>query len=362
MLKYFLILLILFLPVVILSGKKDQAHPVVTFARVVRVSCFLLAIVLLVCLTSLFFGSSPIDVFSVLQWLTAGGDGVGTGLSSTDETILFSIRLPRIVFAGIVGGALAAAGVVFQGLLRNPLADPYILGISSGAAVGALGVLLLGIGFAPVISGSAFLGALFTIFLVYGIARTKTELHSTTLLLSGVIVNAFFSAVIMFLIATASDRSLHNAMFWLMGDLSLAGWREILLAGLFLIFGFSVIFIYARHLNLIAVSEETAKQLGVHVEQTKIILLLAASLITGVAVSVSGIIGFVGLIVPHMMRMLLGSDHRLLLPASVLFGSAFLIVTDTFARTLIAPAELPVGVITALCGAPYFIYLLRRRT
>jgi iron complex transport system permease protein len=222
--------------------------------------------------------------------------------------------------------------------------------------------LLVGISFIPLgISGSAFLGALATIILVYGIARIKNELHSTTLLLAGVIVNAFFSAVIMFLITTASDKSLHNAMFWLMGDLSLAEWREIALAGLFLIFGFIVIFANARHLNLLAISEETAKQLGVNVEKTKIILLLAASLVTGVAVSVSGIIGFVGLIVPHMMRMLLGSDHRLLLPASILFGSAFLIVADTFARNLIAPAELPVGVITALCGAPYFIYLLRRK-
>jgi iron complex transport system permease protein len=360
MLKYFFILLLLFLPVAILSGKKGMRNQVATSARVIRVSCFLLAVVALAMLTSLFFGSSPIDAFSVLQWLAAG-DSAGSGLSATDATIVFSIRLPRIVFASIVGGALAAAGVVFQGLLRNPLADPYILGISSGAAVGALGVLLLGVGLAPVVSGSAFLGALLTIILVYGIARTKTEIQSTTLLLSGVIVNAFFSAVIMFLIATASDKSLHNAMFWLMGDLSLAGWREIFLAGLFLTFGFGVIFIYARHLNLIAISEETAKQLGVHVERTKVILLLAASLITGVAVSVSGVIGFAGLIVPHMMRMLIGADHRLLLPASVLFGSAFLIVADTFARTLIAPAELPVGVITALCGAPYFIYLLRRK-
>jgi iron complex transport system permease protein len=322
----------------------------------------LLAVVFLVALASLFFRSSPIDAFSVFQWLTAAGNETGVGLSATDETILFSIRLPRIVFAGIVGGALAAAGVVFQGLLRNPLADPYILGISGGAAVGALSALLLGIGFLPLgVSGSAFLGALVTIVLVYTIARTKNELHSTTLLLAGVIVNAFFSAVIMFLITTASDKSLHNAMFWLMGDLSLAEWREIIMAGLFLIFGFLVIFIYARHLNLMAISEETAKHLGVNVEQTKVILLLVASLITGVAVSVSGIIGFVGLIVPHMIRILLGSDHRLLLPSSVLFGSAFLIVADTFARTVIAPAELPVGVITALCGAPYFIYLLRRK-
>jgi iron complex transport system permease protein len=361
MLKYFFLFFVLLLPVFILSGKRDKIDKVVTLGRVVRVGVLLLAVVFLVSLTSLFFGSSQIDMFSAFQWLTSGSNETG-GLSETDETILFSIRLPRIIFAGIVGGALAAAGVVFQGLLRNPLADPYILGISGGAAVGALAALVLGIGFLPLgISGSAFLGALATIVLVYGIAKTKNELHSTTLLLAGVIVNAFFSAVIMFMISTASDKSLHNAMFWLMGDLSLAEWREIALAGFFLILGFMVIFIYARHLNLMAISEETAKQLGVNVEQTKIILLLAASLITGVAVSVSGIIGFVGLIVPHMMRMLLGSDHRLLLPSSVLFGSSFLVVADTFARNIIAPAELPVGVITALCGAPYFIYLLRRK-
>jgi iron complex transport system permease protein len=362
MLKYVFLPLILFLPVFILSSSRGKFDQAVTLARVMRVSLFLLTVVFLVSIASIFFGSSQIDTFSILQWLISGKNETGIGLSSTDKTILFSIRLPRIIFAGIVGGSLAAAGVVFQGLLRNPLADPYILGISGGAAVGALGALLLGIGFLPLgVSGSAFLGALVTIVLVYSIARTKNELHSTTLLLAGVIVNAFFSAVIMFLITTASDKSLHNAMFWLMGDLSLAEWREITLAGLFLIFGFVVIFIYARHLNLIAISEETAMQLGVNVEQTKIILLLAASLVTGVAVSVSGIIGFVGLIVPHMMRIVVGSDHRLLLPSSVLFGSSFLIVADTFARTIIAPAELPVGVITVLCGAPYFIYLLRRK-
>ena len=360
MLKYFLLFFVLLLPVIILSGKKGKMNQVVTAGRVAGVGSLLLTVVFIVALTSLFFGSSDIDASSIFQWLISGGNEAGTGLSDTDETILFSIRLPRIIFAGIVGGALAAAGVVFQGLLRNPLADPYILGISGGAAVGALTALMLGI--LPLgVSGSAFLGAIVTIVLVYGIAKTKNELQSTTLLLAGVIVNAFFSAVIMFLISTASDKSLHNAMFWLMGDLSLAEWREIALTGLFLLLGFMVIFTYARHLNLMAISEETAKQLGVNVEQTKIILLLAASLITGVAVSVSGIIGFVGLIVPHMMRILLGSDHRMLLPASILFGSSFLIVADTFARNLIAPAELPVGVITALCGAPYFIYLLRRK-
>ena len=358
--KSLLILLVLFLPLVLLS-RKGEGGRIATPARVIRVSAFLLALVGAVSLISLFCGSSPIDLHNVVRWLGSGAPDTGPFLSATDQIILFSIRLPRIVFAGIVGGALAAAGVVFQGLLRNPLADPYILGISSGAAVGALCALLLGIGFSLGVSGSAFLGALLTIALVYSIARTKTELHSTTLLLAGVIVNAFFAAVIMFLIATASDKSLHNAIFWLMGDLSLAQWREILTAGMALMIGFVIIFIHARHLNLIAISEETAKQLGVPVEQTKIILLLAASLITGVAVSLCGIIGFAGLIVPHMMRMLLGSDHRLLLPASVLFGSAFLIAADTFARTIMSPAELPVGVITALCGAPYFIYLLRRK-
>ncbi len=360
MMKYILLLGVLFLPLAVLSRKVSGASSFVTPGRVIRVSLFLLAVVLAIAAISLFFGSSPIDVAAAVRWLLSGADTVHPW-SATDQTILFSIRLPRIVFAGIVGGSLAAAGVVFQGLLRNPLADPYILGISSGAAVGALCALLLGVAFAPGVSGSAFLGALLTVILVYGIARTRTELHSATLLLAGVIVNAFFGAVIMFLIATAGDKKLHNAMFWLMGDLSLALWPEIFLAGVFLLVGFVLIFINARALNLIAVSEETAGQLGVPVERTKTLLLLAASLITGVAVSVSGIIGFAGLIVPHLMRMLLGSDHRLLLPSSVLFGGAFLMVADTLARTILAPSELPVGVITALCGAPYFIYLLRRK-
>lgn len=355
-----MIVVILSLPILLLSGKRTGKTSVATFRRVLRVSFLFLTVLLMVLLVSLFAGSSPGSLFSFLHSAVFWSRSPFESLSSTDQTILFSIRLPRILFAGVVGGSLAVAGVVFQSLLRNPLADPYVLGISSGAAVGALAALLLGIGFSPGVSGLAFLGALLTIFLVYGIARTKTELHSTTLLLSGVIVNAFFSAIIMFLIATAGDRSLHNAMFWLMGDLSLAGWKEILMIGLFLFFGFFLIFIHAKDLNLIAVSEETASQLGVPVEKTRMLLLLAASLITGVSVSVSGIIGFAGLIVPHILRMLLGSDHRLLLPASVFFGSSFLIAADTFARTLIFPAELPVGVITALCGAPYFIYLMRR--
>ncbi len=334
----------------------------VTLSRVIRVSLILCVVVLFVSLISLFIGPSEFGTFPYLKALFSGLYRGDFNVSETDKTIIFSIRLPRIIFAGLVGAALSVAGVVFQGLLRNPLADPYILGISGGSAVGAIIAILTGLNiFLFGIPGMAFMGALITILMVYGIAKTKKEIHSTTLLLAGVIVNAFFSAIIMFLISTTGERDLHSVMFWLMGDLSLSEWKEIILTGLFLMIGLTVIYSYSRHLNLIVTGEETAMQLGVNVERTKKILLVAASLITGVAVSVSGIIGFVGLIIPHMMRMLLGSDHRLLLPASALFGCSFLIVADTVARTIISPAELPVGVITALCGAPYFIYLLRRK-
>jgi len=357
-----------FLPIFILSSisilaiTSSKADKVVTLSRVIRVSLFFLAVIIVVSASSMLVGSSQIGTLSILKRLLSGWYEGDKSLLPMEKTILFSIRLPRIIFAGIVGASLSVAGVVFQGLLRNPLADPYILGISGGSAVGAIIAIVTGISIIPLgTPGLAFLGALLTIILVYGIARTKKEIHSTTLLLAGVIVNAFFTALIMFLISITSDRSLHSVMFWMMGDLSLAEWNEIMLTGLFLVSGFIVIYIYSKHLNLIVTGEETAMQLGVNVEQTKKILLLAASLVTGVAVSVSGIIGFVGLIIPHMMRMMLGSDHRLLLPSSLLFGSSFLIVADTIARTIIAPAELPVGVITAMCGAPYFIYLLRRK-
>ena len=359
--KYFPLILILS-SISALAVKRDKTGKIATLRRVCLITLFLFFIFLAVSALSLLIGPSRIDAFFLLdRFLSGWGEG-NIDLFSMEKTILFSIRMPRIIFAGIVGAALALAGVVFQGLLRNPLADPYILGISGGSAVGAIIAIIAGMSIVPFgIPGSAFLGALSTIILVYGIAGTKKELHSATLLLAGVIVNAFFSAVIMFLISTAGGKNIHSVMFWLMGDLSLVGWSEIIPTGIFLTVGFIVIYSYSRHLNLIIAGEETALQLGVNVEKTKKILLLAASIVTGAAVSVSGIIGFVGLVIPHIMRMLLGSDHRLLLPSSVLFGGSFLIVADAIARTVIAPAELPVGVITALCGAPYFIYLLRRK-
>jgi iron complex transport system permease protein len=362
MLKYFFLPFSILSAIFVLAVTRDVSGRVVTFSRVLQVSLFLLIVFIIISTISLLVGPSQLETLSLLKGMMSGIFGGDLDFLSTEKTILFSIRLPRIIFAGIVGASLSAAGVVFQGLLRNPLADPYILGISSGSAVGAIIAIIVGASVIPLgIPGLAVTGALLTIILVYGIAKTKKELHSTTLLLAGVIVNAFFSAVIMFLISVSSHKELRSSIFWLMGDLSLAEWNEIILTGIFLLAGLIFMYMYARHLNLIVSGEDTATQLGVNVERTKKILLLAASLVTGVAVSVSGTIGFVGLIIPHMMRMLLGSDHRLLLPSSALFGGSFLVVADTLARTITAPAELPVGVITAMCGAPYFIYLLRRR-
>ncbi|HPC74209.1 MAG TPA: iron chelate uptake ABC transporter family permease subunit [Syntrophales bacterium] len=333
----------------------------VKLLTVLEISFLLLLALAGTVVVSLFVGVTDIGIVRGVTALLYGWREGYAGFTHLEKEILFSVRLPRILFAGIVGAALSMAGVVFQALLRNPLADPYILGISGGAAVGAIIGILIGAALLPLgIPLLAFLGAALTVIIVFGIARTGAQLRSNTLLLAGVIVNAFFSAIIMFLISTSTSSDVHKVMFWLMGDLSLATTREITLTGTILFIGFAILYSHARPMNLIVVSEETALQLGINVEKVKKILFVAASLITGVAVSASGIIGFVGLFIPHVMRMLLGPDHRLLLPASFLFGATFLVIADTVARTLMAPGELPVGVITAICGAPYFIYLLRK--
>ena len=335
----------------------------VTLSRIVKINLLLVAVFIAVAIVSVLIGPARIGIIQGLKGLLYGWHEGYTGLTPSEKTIIFSIRLPRVIFAGLVGASLSAAGVIFQALLRNPLADPFILGVSGGSAVGAIIGIIIGLGSVPFgIPGLAFLGAVITVVLVFLIGKTNKELHSNTLLLAGVIVNAFFSAIIMFLISISRNADLHNITFWLMGDLSLATWIKILFVSVLLLFGFAIIYSYARPLNLIVTGEETAMQLGVNVERTKIILFLAGSLVTALAVSFSGIIGFVGLIIPHIMRMLLGPDHRLLLPASFLFGASFLVMADTIARTVIPHSELPVGVITAICGAPYFIYLLRRRS
>ena len=314
-------------------------------------------------LISLCVGSVHINPINVLKSLANAFTGT-VSLSSQEELILFSVRLPRIIFAGIVGASLSLGGVVFQAMLRNPLADPYVLGISGGSALGAIAGIIIGASsFYLGIPLLAFCGALATVFLVFVVAGgTRGPLLDNSLLLSGVVVNAFFSAAILFFLSIVNSMELHSITFWLMGDLSRASFKEILLAASCLIAGFLIIYAQARELNLIVQGEETALHLGVNIERTKQLLLIVTSLITAVAVSMAGIIGFVGIMVPHMMRLVFGSDHRLLLPTAAIFGASFLVVADTLSRLVFAPSELPVGVITALCGAPYFIFLLKRKS
>jgi len=276
-------------------------------------------------------------------------------------SILFKIRLPRILLAGLVGMVLSMAGVVFQALLRNPLAEPFVLGISSGAAIGAVLAIIFGIGYGIFLPTTAFLGALVSMALVFSLARRQTRMSSTTVILIGVVVSAFFSSLIMFFIAITSDHRLSAILFWLYGDLSLSTYEQVGILAPVAILGGIFLFGYSRSMNIINTGEDVAKQLGVEVERVKLVLFGVSSLITAVAVAESGVIGFVGLIVPHLMRMAFGPDHRLLLPTSGLFGASFMIAADTAARTVVSPNELPVGVITAFLGAPFFIMLLRTR-
>lgn len=277
-----------------------------------------------------------------------------------DENIIIQIRLPRILLGLLVGSALGAAGAAMQGLFKNPMADPYVIGISSGAAFGATLAILLGFGGEFSIPAMAFMGAILSVFLVYNIARTNGQLQTEVLLLTGIAVAIFFSALTSFLMYFGGEN-LHQIVFWIMGGLWARGWNHVVVVALPVVLGVLGIYAFARDLNVMQLGEESALTLGIDTENVKKILLVLSALVTGVAVSVSGIIGFVGLIIPHMARIIVGPDHRILIPASALGGAIFLIIADSVARTVISPAELPVGIITAFFGAPFFIYLLRKR-
>jgi len=281
--------------------------------------------------------------------------------------ILFGIRLPRILLAAIIGGALAGSGVVFQAILRNPLADPYVLGISSGAALGAATGILLNaqydlLGF-NAMTVCAFAGALATIFFVYAVAQTYGRIITHSLLLTGVIINYVFAAIIMLITSLVDFTKARDIIFWLMGNLGKIEYRysTILTSCVYIMVGSVVLLRYSRDLNILSLGEESATQLGVDVEKLKKVAFVATSLITAAAVAEGGPIGFVGLIIPHAMRMLFGPDHRLLFPVAFLGGGIFLMVSDTVARVGVRGSEIPVGVITALCGGPLFIVLLRRQ-
>ncbi|MFP4640948.1 MAG: FecCD family ABC transporter permease [Dehalococcoidia bacterium] len=282
----------------------------------------------------------------------------------TFNTIVVDIRLPRIILAGLVGAALSVAGATYQGLFRNPLADPYLLGVAQGAGLGATVAFLIPFGIQWLSFGTiplfAFIGAMCAVAVVYSLARVGQTLPATTLILAGVALGAFLSSITSYLM-TISGEELHGIVFWLLGGLSLTKWGEIAVVLPCVIAGTFVIWLYARPLNVMQLDEEQAQQLGVNVERVKIILLAAATLVTSAAVCFTGLIGFVGIIIPHAVRLVWGPDHRFLLPLSCLVGAIFLIMADTLAHTAMKPSEIPVGVVTAFCGAPFFLYLLRRR-
>lgn len=315
---------------------------------------FLAVLLLTAALLGLAVGSSGAS-WSLLRSVLAGGESA----DPVSSAIVWQIRFPRVVLAGAAGGILALGGLVFQALLRNPLSEPYILGISGGAAVGAILGMLAGLSPFPGISLAAFAGSLATLALVLALAGGSFGSRSDSLLLGGVMMNAFCGALIMFFISLAQDPQVRNILFWLMGDLSLVGGDRLPLLGLTAP-GVFAIFLLARPMNLLLMGESSAASMGVHVRAVSLALLLLTSFMVSIVVSLCGLIGFVGLVIPHIFRLLLGPDHRLLVPACVLGGAAYLILCDLAARALPAAGEMPVGVVTALAGAPLFIFLLWR--
>jgi iron complex transport system permease protein len=319
--------------------------------------CLVLAFSLVLALS---VGAASIPPFLTAKFLWKGL--IGERNLSPYQTIIFEVRLPRVLLAALVGAALATSGAIFQGLFRNPMADPYIIGVSSGAALGAASAIVFRLNYwilgSSMIPLAAFLGALVATLVVYQVARMGGRIPISALLLSGIALGSFLSAIMSFLLVI-KGKDLQAVFFWLMGGFSARGWDHVKMVLPFILLGLPLSFFFARDLNLMLLGEEKAMQLGTDVERLKKTMLVIASLIAAAAVSVSGIIGFVGLMTPHIVRTVLGPDHRILLPTTAVGGAIFLVLADTAARTMLAPSEIPVGIITAFLGAPFFIYLLR---
>jgi iron complex transport system permease protein len=329
--------------------------------RLLLICAALTGVLVLVVLVSLKFGTRTISLNDLATMLYHTATGQSDQIASEYRVIVFEVRWPRILLAMIVGAALSVAGASFQALLRNPLADPYVLGVSSGAAVGVMLSLIWASRTPGATPFAAFAGAAATGAAVYFLGQRGGYLDSFALLLAGIITASFLSALIMFLMTTIPTSTYRGMAFWLMGDLATPspvppGW-------LLLVLGVTVGAIYttAADLNLLMAGEQEALHLGVDVGRVKLVVYLGASVLTGLAVAVSGAIGYVGLLVPHLIRMIVGSDYRLLIPTTAIGGAIVLVIADTLARTLVAPIELPVGAMTAMVGAPVFIYLLRQR-
>lgn len=285
------------------------------------------------------------------------------GLEPSHHTIILNIRLPRIILAALVGMGLSVVGAGFQGMFRNPMADPYVIGISSGAALGAaIGIVITaGITFWEIslVNICAFAGAILTTFMVYRIARVGSRLPATSLLLAGVAVGFLMSSMVT-IIMVFFRKQMEYIVFWLMGSFTAASWKQVIILAPIVLLGSGAITLFSRDLNAMAAGEDAARSLGINVETVKKILFVISSVVVASCVSVSGVIGFVGLIIPHVIRLILGPDHRVVLPFSAVGGAMFLVLADTGARIIVPPAELPVGAITSLFGAPFFIYLLMK--
>lgn len=326
--------------------------------RQLLVSSILLSLLLvLLALAGICLGSSESSIMAGLRALVNAPQS-----DPLLHTIIWQLRVPRVLLAALVGATLSLGGLVFQAILRNPLAEPYILGISGGSAIGAIAGILLGLARFPGVTLTAFAGSGMTLVLLLMMTSGRSILKASSLLLSGVMVNAFCSAVIMFLVSLTQDARLHNIIFWLMGDLSQGDLREVALMAALLVPCMLIVFRYANAMNLFLMGRDIAKTMGVHIRVATLTLLLVTSLMVSATVSYCGLIGFVGLLIPHLLRLILGADHRVLAPACVIGGACFMVVCDLLARTLPAQGEMPVGVITAMVGAPIFIVLLKRST
>jgi iron complex transport system permease protein len=327
--------------------------------RAIVVLLALAGVLVLACVAGAAFGAVPIAARDVIDAVAAALRG---GPLTSTQTLIMELRLPRVVLAALVGACLAAAGTLYQALFRNALADPYILGVSSGAGLGAaLAFAITGTGTLALVAPplAAFVGALLTILLVAALATRRGVMDTLSLLLAGVAVSYTLAALTSFVLVVRREQ-MSRIVFWMMGGLQGATWMQVGIVGAMLVVGLAVPLVFARELNIMLLGDERAGELGVDVERVKRIILAAASLVVSAAVSVSGLIGFVGLMTPHAARLVLGPDHRLLLPASVLSGAIVMVLADLVARVVLAPVELPVGIVTALAGGPVFVWLLVR--
>jgi len=323
--------------------------------RIVAASSLLMLLLGFAIVLGISMGSTDSGIKDVFKNLLGTKDS-----ESMLYTIIWQIRFPRVLLAALVGAALSLGGLVFQALLRNPLAEPYILGISGGSAIGAIIGILMGFSRFPGVSLMAFTGSIATLLLILAMSSGQTILKKDALLLSGVMVNAFCGAVIMFLVSMTQDSRLHNIIFWLMGDLSMVDMKHVGILAATLLPCFLLVFWLSNPMNLLLMGKEMAQTLGINIKAVTFTLLVATSFMVSATVSYCGLVGFVGLVMPHLLRLVFGPDHRVLVPACVFGGGTYMVFCDLLARTLPRQGEMPAGVITAMIGAPLFIYLLKR--